>query len=109
MTNGRSCVTVKLLRQNRQEDQPFVMNKITQDMQFRQSLLRYASKYGVTKAAFGTRSIANMCIVGNGGTTEHVGFIGGVDIAKCSHEASVSDCVCGSRQRRGGNPLDFRC
>ena len=27
------------------------MNKITQDMQFRQSLLRYASKYGVTKAA----------------------------------------------------------
>ena len=51
MTNGRSCVTVKLLRQNRQEDQPFVMNKITQDMQFRQSLLIYASKYGVTKAA----------------------------------------------------------
>ena len=51
MTNGRSCVTVKLLTQNRQEDQPFVMNKITQDMQFRQSLLRYASKYGVTKAA----------------------------------------------------------
>ncbi len=51
MTKGRSCVTVKLLRQNRQEDQPFVMNKITQDMQFRQSLLRYASKYGVTKAA----------------------------------------------------------
>ena len=27
------------------------MNKITQDMQFRQSLLKYASKYGVTKAA----------------------------------------------------------
>ena len=27
------------------------MNKITQDMQFRQSLLRYASRYGVTKAA----------------------------------------------------------
>ena len=51
MTNGRSCVTVKLLTQNRQEDPPFVMNKITQDMQFRQSLLRYASKYGVTKAA----------------------------------------------------------
>ena len=27
------------------------MNKITQDMQFRQSLLKYANKYGVTKAA----------------------------------------------------------
>ena len=27
------------------------MNKITQDMQFRQSLLKYAAKYGVTKAA----------------------------------------------------------
>ena len=51
MTNGRSCGTVKLLTQNRQEDLPFVMNKITQDMQFRQSLLKYASKYGVTKAA----------------------------------------------------------
>ena len=36
---------------NKQEDQPFVMNKITQDMQFRQSLLKYANKYGVTKAA----------------------------------------------------------
>ena len=27
------------------------MNKITQDMQFRQSLLKYAERYGVTKAA----------------------------------------------------------
>ena len=51
MTNGGSCVTVKLLTQNRQEDQPFVINKITQDMQFRQSLLKYASKCGVTKTA----------------------------------------------------------
>ena len=37
--------------QTEQEDQPFVMNKITQDMQFRQSLLKYAKRYGVTKAA----------------------------------------------------------
>lgn len=27
------------------------MNKITQDMQYRQSLLKYADRYGVTKAA----------------------------------------------------------
>ena len=30
VTNGKSCVTVKLLKQNRQEDEPFVMKTVTQ-------------------------------------------------------------------------------
>ena len=51
MTNGKSCVTVKLLRQNRQEDQPFVMKTVTQTMRYRQALIKYSLKYGVTKAA----------------------------------------------------------
>ena len=51
MTTERTCVIVKLLKQNKQEVQSIVMNKITQDMQFRQSLLKYADRYGVTKAA----------------------------------------------------------
>ena len=51
MTNGKSCVTVKLLRQNRQEDQPFVMKTVTQTMLYRQALIKYSLKYGVTKAA----------------------------------------------------------
>lgn len=36
-------------------------------------------------------------------------FIVGVDIAKRSHEAIVSGHVCGSRQRRGGKPLELLC
>ena len=51
MTNGKSCVTVKLLIQNRQEDQPFVMKTVTQTMRYRQALIKYSLKYGVTKAA----------------------------------------------------------
>jgi transposase InsO family protein len=48
---GITYVTVELLRQNYKEVNPFAMKKITQDMQFRQSILKYANKYGVTKAA----------------------------------------------------------
>ena len=51
MTNGKSCVTVKLLTQNKQEDQPFVMKAVTQTMLYRQALIKYSLKYGVTKAA----------------------------------------------------------
>ena len=51
-TNGSSCGTVKLLRQNiHRKGNAFVMNTVTQPMQFRQSLLKYAEKHGVTKAA----------------------------------------------------------
>lgn len=50
-TNGSSCGTVKLLRQNiHRKGNAFVMNTVTQTMQFRQSLLKYAEKHGVTKA-----------------------------------------------------------
>jgi len=46
------CVKVKLLRQNRKAGATlFAMNKITQTMLYRQSLIRYAEKHGVTKAA----------------------------------------------------------
>ena len=51
MTNGKSCVTVKLLRQNRQEDQQFVTKIVTQPMLYRTALSQYSLKYGVTKAA----------------------------------------------------------
>ena len=33
------------------KERNFTMNKITQDMRFRLSLIKYADKYGVTKAA----------------------------------------------------------
>lgn len=48
---GKTCVTVKLLHKNRKAGYPFAMNKITQDMRFRQSLLKYAEVHGVTMAA----------------------------------------------------------
>ena len=47
-----TCVKVELLIQNRKAGVTlFAMNKITQTMQFRQSLILYAKKHGVTKAA----------------------------------------------------------
>ena len=47
-----ACDTVELSRQNRKAGPTlFAMNKITQTMLYRQSLIRYAEKYGVTKAA----------------------------------------------------------
>ena len=45
-TNGSSCVIVKLLHKTRT-----AMNTATQTMKFRQSLLSYAEKHGVTQAA----------------------------------------------------------
>ena len=51
MTNGKSCVTVKLLKQNRQEDEPLVIKTVTQTILYRQALIEYSKKYGVTKAA----------------------------------------------------------
>lgn len=47
-----ACVKVELPRQNRKAGATlFAMNKITQTMQYRQSLISYAAKHGVTKAA----------------------------------------------------------
>ena len=51
MTNGKSCVTVKLRTKKEREDQPFVMKPVTQAMLYRQALIKYSLKYGVTKAA----------------------------------------------------------
>ena len=47
-----ACVKVELLRQNRKAGATLsAMNKITQTMLYRQSLISYAEKHGVTKAA----------------------------------------------------------
>ena len=47
-----TCVKVKLLRQNRKAGVTlFAMNKITQTMRFRQAVIEYAHKNGVTAAA----------------------------------------------------------
>ena len=51
VTNGKSCVTVKLLKQNKQEDEPLVMKTVTQTILYRQALIEYSEKYEVTKAA----------------------------------------------------------
>ena len=46
------CGTVELLRQNRKAGATlFAMNKITQDMRFKQAVIEYSLKHGVTKAA----------------------------------------------------------
>ena len=45
------CVTVKLPQQKATRRLSIAMNSVTQDMKFRQSLLKYSQKYGVTKAA----------------------------------------------------------
>ena len=47
-----TCIKVKLPRQNRKAGATlFAMNKITQTARYRQSLIEYAKKHGVTKAA----------------------------------------------------------
>ena len=51
VTNGKFCVIFKLLKQNRQEDEPFVMKTVTQTILYRQALMKYSEKYWVTKAA----------------------------------------------------------
>ena len=45
------CVTVKSPQQKATRRLSIAMNSVTQDMKFRQSLLKYSQKYGVTKAA----------------------------------------------------------
>lgn len=50
VTNGRSCVTVKLLMPT-EKGSPFVMTTVTQKMRHCQILISYADKYGGTKAA----------------------------------------------------------
>ena len=40
----------KLTVQNRQEDESFVMKTATQTRLYRQALIKYSEKYGVTKA-----------------------------------------------------------
>ena len=47
----KTCITVKLLEQNRQEYESFVMKTVTQTILYRQALIEYSEKYGVTKAA----------------------------------------------------------
>ena len=52
-----TCVKVELLRQNRKAGVTlFAMNKITQTVRFRQSLIHYAQKNGVTAAAIRYRT-----------------------------------------------------
>lgn len=47
-----ACVKVELSRQNRKAGATLLaMNKITQTMRFRQAVIEYLMKYGVTKAA----------------------------------------------------------
>ena len=49
---GKICVTVKFAKTKLiQKGFLFAMNTVTQKMKFRQSLIKYAEKYGVTKAA----------------------------------------------------------
>lgn len=53
----KPSVKVALLRQNRKAGVTlFTMNKITQTIRYRQTLIRYAEKYGVTKATIRYRT-----------------------------------------------------
>ena len=45
------CVTVKLPHKKATRRLSIAMNSVTQDMKFRQSLLKYSQKYGAAKAA----------------------------------------------------------
>ena len=52
-----ACIKVELTRQNRKAGATlFAMNKITQTAKYRQALIHYAEKYGVTKAAIHYRT-----------------------------------------------------
>ena len=52
MRNRASCVKVKLPHQTFRKETIFLMSKsITQDMAYRQSLMKYAEKYGVSRAS----------------------------------------------------------
>ncbi len=45
------------------------MASITQDMRYRLSLIRFAEKYGVSKAAINIRQTASIFIVGSAAMT----------------------------------------
>ena len=51
VTNGKSCVTVKLQYKTDRRMNKFVMKTVTQTILYRQALIKYAEKYGVTKAS----------------------------------------------------------
>ena len=51
MKNEDSSGIVEIATNNSQKERSFFMERITQDMRFRQSLMRYAEKYGVTRAS----------------------------------------------------------
>ena len=51
MKNEDSSGKVGIASHNNQKERSFFMNRITQDMQFRQSRMKYAEKYGVAKAS----------------------------------------------------------
>ena len=51
------CVKVELSRQNRKAGATLsAMNKITQDMRFKQAVIEYSLKHGVTSAAIRYRT-----------------------------------------------------
>ena len=49
--NEKPCVTVKLRDKTDRRMNKFVMKTVTQTILYRQSLIKYSKKYGVTKAA----------------------------------------------------------
>ena len=67
----KTCITVKLLEQNRQEYESFVMKTVTQTILYRQSLMKYSEKYGVTKASIRYKTNRQyISIVGKNDMTE---------------------------------------
>ena len=49
--NEKPCVTVKLRDKTDRRMNKFVMKTVTQTILYRQSLIKYSKKYGVTKAS----------------------------------------------------------
>ena len=67
----KTCITVKLLEQNRQEYESFVMKTVTQTILYRQALIKYSEKYGVTKASIRYKTNRQyISIVGKNDMTE---------------------------------------
>ena len=61
----------KLTVQNRQEDESFVMKTATQTILYRQALIKYSEKYGVTKASIRYKTNRQyISIVGKNDMTE---------------------------------------
>ena len=60
-----ACVKVELSRQNRKAGATLsAMNKITQDMRFKQAAIEYSLKHGVTKPPSAIRPPGRTSIVG---------------------------------------------